>query len=134
MDHDYRKAVIRYWELRRIIFNVLLLADAWLGWSISNAFNVGIDDIPGARLSDPGVLLRFAVMFLVVNIAFCVGYVFDFTIGRPRKLWPAPFRAILLVAICVSSLWLSGGYAGKIAKEAAYTKAGVFGCGASEKP
>ncbi len=134
MDHDYRKAVIRYWEFRRIIFNVLLLADAWLGWSISNAFNVGIDDIPGARLSDPGVLLRFAVMFLVVNIAFCVGYVFDFTIGRPRELWPAPFRAILFVAICVSSLWLSGGHAGKIAKEAAYTKAGVFGCGASEKP
>lgn len=134
MLSDHQKSTIRYWEWRRLIFNALLLADAWLGWSISNALTTGVDEVPAARLTDPGVIRRFAVMFLILNLAFCIGYVVEFAAGRMKKFWPKPFRSILFVAICVCAIWLHGSNAGRIAKEAAYTKAGVFGYGASATP
>ena len=70
MHAEQMKSVIRYWEWRRLIFNALLFAAAWLGWTISNAFNAGIDEIPGARLSDPGVIGRFIVMFVILMSLF----------------------------------------------------------------
>jgi len=134
MLSDHQKSVIRYWEWRRLIFNALLLADSWFGWSISTMLTTSVDEVPAARLSDPGVIGRFIVAFAILNLGFCIGYAFDFFVGRPKKLWPRPCRSILFVAICVSAILLYGRHAGRIAKEAAYTKAGVFGYGASAKP
>ena len=134
MLSDHQKSVIRYWEWRRLIFNALLLADAWFGWSISNMLTTGVDEMPAARLTDPGVIWRFVVAFAILTLGFCIGYAFDFSIGHPKKFWPRPFRSILFVVICVSAIVLGGSHSGRIAKEAAYTKVGAFGYGASAKP
>ncbi len=136
MMPEQKTAAIRYWEKRRVIFNALLLIDACIGWNISNAFNAGIDDIPGARITDAGVLWQFAMIFFALNFAFCIGYVAEYfcMANPPRKFWPGHFRSLLLAAICLISMWAMGGRAGKIAKEAAYTKAGVLGFGAEKHP
>ncbi|MDD2764914.1 MAG: hypothetical protein PHE83_13175 [Opitutaceae bacterium] len=128
---EHQKSAVRYWEKRRLIFNALIFAQAWIGWGISNAFNVGIDEIPGARITDAGVLWQFVKIFAVLNIVFSMGYVAEFfsQSHAPRKYWPDPFRALLLVFLCLVCMWGLGARAGKIAKEAAYTKAGVFGFG-----
>ena len=128
---DYQKSAVRYWEKRRLILNALLLAQAWAGWSISNAFNAGIDEIPGARITDPGVLWQFVKIFAVLNVVFSMGYVAEFfsQSATPRKYWPDPIRALLMVLLCLACVLGLGARAGKIAKEAAYTKASVFGHG-----
>lgn len=131
MFSDYQKSAIRYWEKRRLILNAILLTDAWISWSISNAFTVGIDDISGAKISDPGVLWQFVKIFAVLNIIFSMGYVAEFFIHAPtpKKYWPTPFRTVFMVLLCVTCLWGLGSRSGTIAMEAAYTKAGVFGYG-----
>jgi 4-hydroxybenzoate polyprenyltransferase len=134
MLSDHQKSVIRYWEWRRLIFNAVLLADAWFGWWISNMLTTGVDEMPAARLTDPGVIWRFIVAFAILNLGFCIGYAFDFSIGHPKKFWPRPFRSILFIVICVSAIVLGGSHSGRIAKEAAYTKVGALGYGASAKP
>ncbi len=128
---DYQKSAVRYWEIRRLILNALLLALAWVGWNISNAFSVAIDDIPGARITDSGVLWQFVKIFAGLNIVFSMGYVAEFLSqsSSPRKYWPNPFRALLMVFLCLVCMWGIWSRAGKIAAEAAYTKAGVFGYG-----
>ena len=117
MQLEQMKQAVSYWEKRRLLFNALLIADAWFSWGISNAFNVGIDDIPGARITDAGVLWRFLAVFGVLNLAFCVGYLADYVLltNPPKKLWPKPLRSVFLVVACLLSMWAMGGQAGKIA-------------------
>ena len=128
---EHRKSVVRYWERRRLVLNVVLIGQAWIGWSISNAFNAGIDDIPGARITDAGVLWRFVQIFSVLNLVFCMGYVAEFfsLSTAPRKYWPDPLRPLLVVSLCLVCMWGLGNRASTIARESAYTKAGVFGYG-----
>ncbi len=123
----HRNKAAKYWERRRIVFNGLLLLAASFGWGISNAFNVGIDDIPGARVTDPGVLFGFLKIFAYLNIGFCLGYAAEFIwmSDEPRKLWPMPLRPLLLIVLCAVSMWHLSSRAGAIAKEAAYHKSGV---------
>ncbi len=128
---EHQKSALRYWEKRRLILNALLLAQAWVGWSISNAFNAGIDDIPGARITDPGVLWQFVKIFAGLNIVFSMGYVAEFfsQSSSPRKYWPDPIRALVMVFLCLVCMGGLGARATKIAQQASYTKAGVFGYG-----
>lgn len=128
---EHQKSAVRYWEKRRLILNALFLADAWFSWSISNALNVGVDDIPGARITDPGVLWLFVKIFAGLNIIFSMGYVAEFfsESTKPRKFWPDPVRALLMVSLCLVCFWAMGARAGTIAIDAAYAKAGVFGHG-----
>jgi hypothetical protein len=128
---DHQKKAIGYWEKRRIILNTFLIVQAWLGWSISNAFNAGIDEIPGARITDPGVLWQFFKIFAGLNVIFCMGYVAEFFFQSPasRKYWPFPIRSLLMVSLCIICLWTLGARASRIAQQSAYAKAGVFGYG-----
>jgi hypothetical protein len=128
---EHQKLAVRYWEKRRLILNLLLLTQSWVGWSISNAFNAGIDDIPGARITDPGVLWQFVKIFTGLNIVFSMGYVAEFfsQSSSPRKYWPDPFRMLLMVSLCLVCMWGLGARATNIAQQTAYTKAGVFGYG-----
>lgn len=124
---DYRNGAAKYWESRRIIFNLSVLLAAWLGWGVSNAFNVGIDDVPGARVTDPGVLFSFVKLFAVMNAAFCIGYAAEFfcMADTARKWWPAPLRTILLIGLCALAMWCASSWAGSVAREAAYSKSGL---------
>jgi hypothetical protein len=136
MSPSRQTQVIKYWEVWRVIFNVLLIGSAWVGWEISNSFNVAIDKIHSARITDPGVLWHFLGIFAVCNLAFSLGYAAEFMgmAKQLRRLWPMLIRPLLLISICPIGMWDMSEQAGKIAQEAAYTKAGVFGYGAGKHP
>jgi len=102
-----QREAVRYWEIRRLIINVLMIGAAYFGWGIANSFNVGIDELPGARFSDPGIATDFCWVFVSLNLVFCVGYAGEYFLQTEpkKKFWPWPARTILL---CVISLFLLG--------------------------
>ena len=102
-----QREAVHYWEVRRLILNALMVGSANLGWGFANSFNVGIDELPGARFSDPGMVSSFCWVFVLLNLAFSVGYAgeYFFQTEPKKKFWPRPARTILL---CVISLLLLG--------------------------
>jgi hypothetical protein len=121
------KRNVKYWERRRIVFNFVLLAASWAGWSLSNGFNVGVDQIHGARITDPGVVWRLVVVFVIYNIAFSIGYVIDVAFGENRRssLVLRMLRPAFVVMLCLVSMWFISGNVATIAQHSAYSKAGM---------
>ena len=98
---ETQREAVKYWEIRRLVLNVLMIGAANFGWGLANSFNVGIDDLPGARVSDPGVISDFVLVFVVLNLAYSLGYIGEylFQIEPKKKFWPRPARTILLSVI-----------------------------------
>lgn len=84
---SYRKSAIRYWERRRIGYNVLLIPSALLGYC-SAAMRAAIDDAT-MQFGWWTVLLMFIVHALAANYCFSLVYAAEFIFGTedPRSLW-----------------------------------------------
>lgn len=82
------------------------------------------------------MLWHFLKIFIGFNLAFSLGYAAEFIMHGESviRLWRMPVRPLMLASICLIGMWTISGQAGKIAQEAAYTKAGVYGYGAGKRP
>ena len=120
-----QREAVRYWEIRRLILNTLMVGAANLGWGIANSFNVGIDELPGARFSDPGIASDFCWVFVGLNLAFSVGYVgeYFFQTEPKKKFWPRPARTILFFILSLLSLGLAAKAGTRLAYHSSIEKA-----------
>ena len=95
MSLEHKKAV-HYWETRRVVFIACVAFAGHLSWGFSNSFNAGIDELPIARYSAPGVWRILVATFVVLNAVLSMGYVAEFfAVGR--RFWPNPARTLLLL-------------------------------------
>jgi uncharacterized membrane protein YedE/YeeE len=83
--HDYelfRKSAIRYWETRRIVYNLAILPPACVGYLFTDEVN---------QLPDPHdvrfvfVLAIFAVSAVGANVCYTFAYALEFLFGNDES-------------------------------------------------
>lgn len=74
--HHRQKAAVRYWERRRIAYNLLLTPPAILGWSLGSAVGGAGDD--HAAIGIGGILLLFIFAAICANICYTISYALEF--------------------------------------------------------
>lgn len=83
----YRKSAIRYWERRRIGYNVLLIPCMAFGFLVAAGMN-GLDDRE-MRLGWVGTLLLFGGYLFTANLCYSLVYATEFIFGSEdaRSMW-----------------------------------------------
>jgi hypothetical protein len=92
----YRKTAIRYWERRRIIYNLALIPPALLGYGITDLFNY---------VGDPHeTQYGFVVFWLLLsaigaNVCYSFAYALEFFFGNdePTSRWLQSYRTSVFV-------------------------------------
>jgi hypothetical protein len=73
--HAFRRSAIRYWERRRIIYNIVLVPPAFIGYALSTlVIYVGDPHAPHYSY----ILPLFAVSALGANICYSSAYALEF--------------------------------------------------------
>lgn len=108
---DYRKKAIRYWERRRIIWNLILVPPSVFTYVLGAGFAVGIGD--RSEFGLPTVVVLFCFAAVAANICFSFVYVIEFWVsGRDAEDVYCKIGRRLIFAIgCLIgiSLALAGG-------------------------
>jgi len=105
MHPENKKTAVRYWERRRIIYNLLLIPPAIFGWGIAGAVSASGDEKGMGTL---GVLLLFFSSAIGANICYSLAYVFEFLFaGSGRSFWPKPGRTIVFICGCAFAVFLA---------------------------
>ena len=111
--HAIRNAAIRYWERRRIIYNVALMPPSALGYTLTAGVLRAGDDYGWHSIR---VLLWFLVSALGANICYTFAYALEFLFcggdfesrwlrfGRPTAFASGLLFSVLLAAICGRNL------------------------------
>jgi len=122
MTTDYRKQAIKYWERRRIFFNIIILIMFLATWPISRAFTAGSDDKIPAQLSDPIVIIHIAISFLICNIGYSIVYALEFFFYTPESgaFWPSRGRFLIFCAGCFFVVIASGPHFSALEQSLAY--------------
>jgi hypothetical protein len=117
-----QKSAVRYWELRRIVFILLIIGAGDLGWGLSNSFNAGIDDLPVSRYSELGSWGGAIMSFIALNALFSMGYVAEYFFeGRSR--WPKSSRTLLFLGLTVFGCFHAIGIGGIMSDRLSLRKA-----------
>jgi hypothetical protein len=91
----YRKAAIRYWEIRRIAYNLALVPPTLFGYQLG----LMLTDV--TRVSHRGLFdSRLAMYALGANVCYCFAYVLEFVFGNddPASRWQRAGRPLALIA------------------------------------
>jgi hypothetical protein len=101
----FRRAAIRYWELRRIFYNLALVPPTLLGYLFGSGHNTGMS------LDTFSALLLFSLYVIGANVCYTFAYAIEFLIGGDdQRLWWMRFgRLIALVAGVVLGMLLALG-------------------------
>jgi hypothetical protein len=104
--HAFRKTAIRYWERRRIVYNITLIPPAVLAYLLQAGVAHGGDDY---GLHPYYAVFLFAASALAANICYSFAYALEFLCGSddPSSHWlrsgrTATFVAGLLVSILLA--------------------------------
>lgn len=83
---SFRSAAIRYWERRRILYNLALLPPAWFGYAFTDTFN-WVGDAHQTHYAK--ILQWFAISAIGANICYSFAYVLEFWFGTddPASHW-----------------------------------------------
>jgi hypothetical protein len=81
------RLAFRYWELRRIWYNVALAAAAFFGYFTDTALSYAVDD--RQYLSGPKIMALFLFSAVGANLCYSFAYVFEFWFGGDdsRSRW-----------------------------------------------
>jgi len=107
--HDYptfKKTAIRYWERRRIFYNLALLLPAFFGYSFTDNMNW----VGDAHRADYSFILFFFLLSAVgANICYTFAYVLEFLFGsdEPTSRWVRYGRTTSFVAGLLFSMLLA---------------------------
>ena len=107
-DYDsYRKTAIRYWERRRIVYNLALILPALFGYIIVAGVSAGVGDL--RRLGTGAVLALFLVSALGANACYSLAYALEFLFGNdaPDSRWLRFWRPLLIVLGTLFSMLLA---------------------------
>jgi hypothetical protein len=106
-----KRSTICYWEWRRLIYNLLLVPPALVGYFVSVGSRGGMWEIGPQYFY---LLFRLAVAALEANICYSFVYALEFLFGseKPDSRWQrfgrmTVFVAGVLLAVCLA---LRGGY------------------------
>ena len=106
-----RKTAIRYWERRRVIYNVALVLPALLGFAFTDTINWAGDPHP---LHYSYILLWFALYGVGANICYSFAYGLEFLFGidEPASGWLRFGRTTAFVSGVLFAMLLAllGGY------------------------
>src|SRR5258707_118460 len=99
--HDfksYRRSAIRYWEWRRILYNLALIPSAFFSFMICGATSGATDDV--SILSTGEILRMFVLSAVGANICYSFAYVLEFLFGsnEPESRWPRWGRTTALIS------------------------------------
>lgn len=94
--HVFRLTAIRYWERRRIIYNLALLLPAWLGFGFTDTLN-WVGDPHETHYSY--ILPWFALSAFGANICYSFAYALEFLFGSdgPTSRWACYGRTATFV-------------------------------------
>jgi hypothetical protein len=84
--HTFRHTAIRYWERRRIIYNLALLLPAWFGYGFTDNLN-WVGDTHETHYSY--ILPWFALCAVGANVCYSFAYALEFLFGNddPTSRW-----------------------------------------------
>jgi len=87
--HDYyvfRKTAIRYWERRRIVYNLALVLPAFLGFAVADTLNYTGDP---HKTHYEYVVFWLAMSAFGANVCYSFAYVLEFLFGsdEPTSRW-----------------------------------------------
>ena len=116
-----QRAAVRYWEVRRILFLLLVAPAAQFGWGMAISLNSELDGFPVPNVSDPYVYVQFAVAAVLANVGYSLGYVLEFFTAASIDARPSRkrLRSALFVALCLCGVYAAFGIGGRIAHTAA---------------
>ena len=91
---SYRRSAIRYWEWRRIFYNLALVPPAFIGFVVCGATSAAAGD--ASILSMEEILVQFIMSAIGANICYTFAYVFEFLFGgnAPESRWPRWGRTV----------------------------------------
>lgn len=103
----HRKSAIRYWERRRLFYNLALILPALFGYLISAAVSAGVDD--PRRLGTGAVLGLFLLSAVGANVCYSFGYALEFLFGNdaPDSRWVDFLRPLLIVLGTIFAMLLA---------------------------
>ena len=84
--HAFRKTAVRYWERRRIIYNVALVLPALVGYGFTDTLNWVADP---HKTHYAFIVPMFLVSALGANICYSFSYALEFLFGsdNPISRW-----------------------------------------------
>ena len=93
----YRKAAIRYWERRRIVYNLALIPPTLFGYGLYAGVSAGVGD--PRHLTTGVVIVLFLVSVIGANLCYSFGYALEFLIGSdaPDSRWLRFWRPLLMM-------------------------------------
>lgn len=93
----FKKTAIRYWERRRIFYNLALILPTLFGYGLFAGVSAGVGD---QRHLSPGVVIvLFLVSAIGANVCYSFGYALEFLFGSdaPESRWLRFWRPLLIV-------------------------------------
>jgi hypothetical protein len=83
---SFRGAALRYWERRRIVYNLALVSPALFSWALTDVLNYAGDP---HKIHYLHLLLLFGVAALAANICYSLAYGLEFVFGSddPACRW-----------------------------------------------
>lgn len=105
--HPRQKTAIRYWERRRIAYNLLLVPPALLGWGLGGAVGGAAGD--HAAVGIGGLLLLFMLSALCANICYTFSYALEFLLlsANDDGAVLGNFRTVAFYSGCLFSVPLA---------------------------
>jgi hypothetical protein len=105
---------IKYWERKRIWYNLYLLIPSSLGFMFSQGMSIGIGDKINNDTTQ--ILLMFAFSAILANLAYSTAYIVDFFVqlSEYKEGWRKK-RFALFALGCLISFPLAFGTAFRIA-------------------
>jgi|GEM_PF-1605853 len=96
-----RREVIKYWEKRRIIFNLLIGAVTLPIYLLRTGISEGVGDTK--YLAEYQVVLLFLGFFIILNICYSFVYVLEFLFGANdlSTPWRRTARFVIFVVGCL---------------------------------
>jgi hypothetical protein len=84
--HAFRKTAVRYWERRRIIYNVALVLPALVGYGLTDTLNWVGDP---HRTHYSFIIPLFLVSAIGANVCYSFSYALEFIFGSddPTSRW-----------------------------------------------
>lgn len=115
----YRRTAIRYWEKRRIIYNLALVPPAFVGYGLTDIMNHAGDAV---STNYHIIVPCFIMSALGANICYTFAYALEFLFGSddPASLWLKRYRTVSFVCGVLFAMLLALIGGGQIAQIAWY--------------
>jgi hypothetical protein len=102
----FRRSALRYWERRRIVYNLALVPPALFSWALTDTLNYAGDP---HKIHYLHLLLLFGVSAFAANICYSLAYSLEFVFGSDDSAsrWLRLGRTAAFVAGVLFAMFLA---------------------------